>query len=268
MSNQYINHFLNNLYNRNNNSRENNENVFQQNSWRRQQHNLSDLIDNYYKLMFGYNETMNHYVNSVENNVLNETYQNNIRQYNENIHDLQTNICNIIHILLISQQNLNNFRTQTQSSSSNLYRGWLNTYFFPIQTRNRNTTSSSLTEEQINNSTQTVVYDPNVHEPRCPITMEDFVSGEQLCKIRHCGHVFKRNALHDWLLRDPHCPMCRFDIRTTFENNEETKNNEESKDDDNANDALFDNLLRALTSEINDVSNNNYTYTMEFNLRR
>jgi hypothetical protein len=48
----------------------------------------------------------------------------------------------------------------------------------------------------------------------CPITLEDFQHGELLCEIRHCHHVFKETALRSWFVRNTHCPVCRYDIRT------------------------------------------------------
>jgi hypothetical protein len=50
-------------------------------------------------------------------------------------------------------------------------------------------------------------------ENRCPISLEDFVVGDELCEIRSCHHVFKWTNLQSWFSRNSHCPVCRFDIR-------------------------------------------------------
>ena len=50
-------------------------------------------------------------------------------------------------------------------------------------------------------------------ESRCPISLEDFVVGDELCEIRHCHHVFKWSNLQSWFSRNSNCPVCRFDIR-------------------------------------------------------
>ena len=49
-------------------------------------------------------------------------------------------------------------------------------------------------------------------ETRCPISLEDFVIGDELCEIRNCRHVFKWTNLQSWFSRHSNCPVCRFDI--------------------------------------------------------
>jgi hypothetical protein len=44
---------------------------------------------------------------------------------------------------------------------------------------------------------------------RCPICLEDFEIGEEILRIRVCGHIFKRNGLMNWFQRNSHCPVCR-----------------------------------------------------------
>ncbi len=55
---------------------------------------------------------------------------------------------------------------------------------------------------------------PNPANSRCPITLEDFESGQFVNVIRHCGHVFQREALANWFRTNVRCPVCRYDIRT------------------------------------------------------
>jgi hypothetical protein len=50
-------------------------------------------------------------------------------------------------------------------------------------------------------------------ETRCPISLEDFAIGDELCEIRNCRHVFKWTNLQSWFSRHSNCPVCRFDIR-------------------------------------------------------
>ena len=50
-------------------------------------------------------------------------------------------------------------------------------------------------------------------ESRCPISLEDFVVGDELCEIRNCHHIFKWTNLQYWFSRHSNCPVCRFDIR-------------------------------------------------------
>lgn len=53
-----------------------------------------------------------------------------------------------------------------------------------------------------------------INDIRCPISLEEYVLGEELCEIRHCRHVFKWSSLQNWFSRNSHCPVCRYDIRT------------------------------------------------------
>jgi hypothetical protein len=48
----------------------------------------------------------------------------------------------------------------------------------------------------------------------CPITLDEFSEGEMVCRIKHCGHIFKIQPLQNWFSRNSHCPVCRYDIRT------------------------------------------------------
>lgn len=71
------------------------------------------------------------------------------------------------------------------------------------------------TIQQIQNATTFIIYNPvqdQLTNTICPITLEEFVSGEQLLKINYCGHIFKANALHRWFIRNKACPSCRHDI--------------------------------------------------------
>ena len=52
-----------------------------------------------------------------------------------------------------------------------------------------------------------------IMENRCPISLEDFVVGDELCEIRNCHHVFKWTNLQSWFTRNSNCPVCRYDIR-------------------------------------------------------
>lgn len=57
-----------------------------------------------------------------------------------------------------------------------------------------------------------------VTETRCPISLDDFVVGEELCEIKHCHHIFKWSSLQGWFSRNTCCPVCRYDIRQEDDN--------------------------------------------------
>lgn len=75
------------------------------------------------------------------------------------------------------------------------------------------------TLEQFMNATESYVFNSasvsRVHSMTCPITLEEFQFGELLCEIKHCRHVFKESALRNWFVRNTHCPVCRHDIRNS-----------------------------------------------------
>jgi hypothetical protein len=74
--------------------------------------------------------------------------------------------------------------------------------------------------EQITRATETYSY--NISEEsntQCPITLDEFQENENVCRIRHCGHTFRENALRNWFQQNVRCPVCRYDIRTNNEPN-------------------------------------------------
>lgn len=86
------------------------------------------------------------------------------------------------------------------------------------------------TPAQIENAVEEMEYSGN-GGGSCPITLEPFEENETICKIRHCGHIFKKNALNDWFSRNVRCPICRYDIRNYGSDTE----NEESKEQEPSN---------------------------------
>ena len=87
----------------------------------------------------------------------------------------------------------------------------------PIQyTEREESTQQFPTITQIYQATEVFVYnDENasrVTDTRCPITLDDFEHGEELCEIRHCHHIFKWTSLQRWFSQNTHCPVCRHNI--------------------------------------------------------
>ena len=82
----------------------------------------------------------------------------------------------------------------------------------------RNAVAVPLTSAQIEQSTEMVAYNTEMGEPTCPISMENFEENEQICRIRGCRHIFKRDHLMRWLQTNTNCPVCRYDLRN-FSNN-------------------------------------------------
>jgi hypothetical protein len=77
------------------------------------------------------------------------------------------------------------------------------------------------TENEILNATELVNYNDaaEYNNNTCPITLEEFNHGERICQIKHCGHIFREEALRNWFRRNVRCPVCRYDIRNYVNTN-------------------------------------------------
>ena len=73
------------------------------------------------------------------------------------------------------------------------------------------------TQEEIHRATEDLTYNTNLEldQEHCPISLDEFREGDQILRIRHCGHVFGSLSLHSWFNSNVRCPVCRFDIRDT-----------------------------------------------------
>lgn len=73
------------------------------------------------------------------------------------------------------------------------------------------------TTQQLNRAIEYTVFNNQLqhsyNNTTCPITLEPFTNGEQICKIKHCSHIFKQDAIINWFSRNVRCPVCRYDIR-------------------------------------------------------
>lgn len=70
------------------------------------------------------------------------------------------------------------------------------------------------TANQLNAALEAITYVRTNHSAaRCPITLEDFVEGDQISRIRPCGHIFHTQSIRNWFSNRVRCPVCRCDIR-------------------------------------------------------
>lgn len=74
--------------------------------------------------------------------------------------------------------------------------------------------------QQIENATERYNYNSD-ESINCPIDREPINRGDNVIRIRHCGHIFRSDNLNTWFEHNPRCPLCRYDIR----NYEATNNN-------------------------------------------
>jgi hypothetical protein len=164
------------------------------------------------------------------------TLNNFINQYFSQINTFQENSRDMMQLLrtTIHQQNVvyshvlrrNNIRQNVQTppvfsrtNARNTSRAWYVpqhdfTYEIPQINIPRRQFAHRVSQQQINDAVETVEYNEDMPEERCPITLENFIVGENICRIRHCCHIFKSTGLMMWFQRNVRCPVCRYDIRT------------------------------------------------------
>jgi hypothetical protein len=114
------------------------------------------------------------------------------------------------------------------------------------------------TQQQIQDATEIIIFDESSsnNNTHCPITLEPFAMGEQICRIKHCSHLFKKRALYDWFRRNVRCPVCRYDIRDYIvsqhvdanNNNDHDNNDNNDHDSDRENEELIEELLNETNS--------------------
>ena len=98
------------------------------------------------------------------------------------------------------------------------------------------------TQTQINNATEIITYTPEIcTHTQCPITLEEFQTGDILRRIIECGHAFREPAINNWFTTSVRCPACRYDIRDYIAG------------DISANDISANNIS---ANNITDISNN------------
>ena len=71
------------------------------------------------------------------------------------------------------------------------------------------------TAVQIEMATEQLTYDPSMEivDHTCPIDRDEYAPGENIRRIRHCGHAFRESAFQQWFQQSVRCPVCRYDIR-------------------------------------------------------
>jgi hypothetical protein len=159
-------------------------------------------------------------------------YHQNIELYNRNIRDL----LNIVRITNASTQTymprqnartqntysfgngVRNARTQEQAPNTNNRRthefgtNWGVRLFSGDDLSSQDNISRPLNPIEIDQYITTITYEEGMNATICPISLDDFVVGESICKINVCGHIFKQNQLLQWVSSRNQCPVCRAHI--------------------------------------------------------
>lgn len=143
-------------------------------------------------------------------------------QYHENMHEYNENMRRYLQYLYENAPNGQSASTTPTTSRNILIRLIQNIL------RNRNNIAEEdraaiPTDIQIQNATETFVYNENEYynTTSCPISFDAFRTGDEICRIKYCSHLFKKNELLTWFQVNAGCPVCRYDIRNYVESEEE-----------------------------------------------
>ena len=214
--------------------------------------------------------------------------ENMITDYNENMRYYNRNMRELIEIyrtsvndeMLRRRQRQQRFYTRNYNSDSFIYTPRdLNRFtnpsldlLNPLAPPNWLTTQLQdvvvyPTHAQIENAVENVVYDSSLAQFQCPISLEPFEEGVEICRIKHCRHLFKRASLIRWFQRTVRCDYVEESNESDPESEEEetTTNNTRSRNPTTTNSSsnnvrTFSNITQGsisnflrnlLTSEIN-----------------
>lgn len=180
-----------------------------------------DFSGNFHEVMFQYSKNMRDYNNNMKIylDIIAARERTYSRGRSDSILPVQNRFSNI------ATNTVQNTRTSANIFSRIVPRQseFLTTLLDPFITRS--STDNAIqnlqnvivrpTITQILYATETVIFDESMsnNNTSCPITLDSFENGEEICRIKHCSHLFKRRALHDWFRQNVRCPVCRFDIR-------------------------------------------------------
>ena len=147
-----------------------------------------------------------------------DTINNLIQNYNNNMNEYQRNM-GLLATMVYSNGQL--FRWTMMQSSQRAYnriptQGPYFTYS-NMRPPMRTATPSSISEQEMNTIVRTFTFSeeisPSLNETRCPISLQEYNNGDELCEINACGHVFLKSNLLRWLQRNNTCPICRRQLR-------------------------------------------------------
>ena len=129
-------------------------------------------------------------------------------------------------------------------------------------------------EEEINQAIRIIPFENNsetIPDNQCAITLEYFQEGEQIGQIIRCGHVFKEQAIRNWLQRNRRCPICRYDIRSPSTANENPQTTA-TPTDPNPNDRTrvrtqeLDQIFGTIANEFSQLFGDTLQYDISFTI--
>ena len=253
------------------------------------------LLDTMYDVVTTYNENIREYQENIRNflvyssNALLVMRENGFHNNNQTASPRNTNSQNS------SFRNRNGFRWNGQPNTRSRFQGnrifnrndnnntrplrtpannhmFFSYIFDPLNANANNENSENIrpmNTTEITNTTRTfscVREELPEDQQTCPITMEPFQTGDVLCEILGCHHIFRRPALMNWLQRSSRCPVCRYTLRSyTPSNTTTTTTTNPPIPSINQFQQQVDNNISNLLSSTNQVSNATPAFDFSFN---
>jgi hypothetical protein len=156
------------------------------------------------------NEIFLHNILLTTNNYIN-TYNNSITYLNNTNNNIMTLLLNNSHLYNNYLRNNTNANTPN-NTNANTQNAYLLNYTLEDYEHLSNVNIKALVQictAKINYCCIAVPLNDT-----CPITQEDFSSNDQVTIIKNCGHIFKNQAIKNWLTQHQTCPICRYNILT------------------------------------------------------
>ena len=113
------------------------------------------------------------------------------------------------------QRNMRDYQSNMRQMSNQLYevattRSLPPRYSVSFEMMHHQT--GGLSEVDLQQRLRMSQYSADLPTTTCPISLERFQAGDDICEIVGCGHVFKRDPALVWLRRTPVCPVCRYSL--------------------------------------------------------
>ena len=149
----------------------------------------------------------------MENNLFNilQDYQENQRRYHQNVQQMLDLIERREELRVPRRPTIIPTRNR-QQPNDNIIFNWMR-YYLSNRDQGLQDVIVRPTDQQIENATELIFYDNSIPHSQCSITLEPFEEGEEICRIKHCLHCFKKDQIYNWFHTNVRCPVCRYDIR-------------------------------------------------------
>ena len=141
-------------------------------------------------------------------------------QYHENIHEYSENMRRYLQFMYERHSNVAAPTRPTATNGRNILIRLVENILRTRRTREPfEDVVVRPTNQQIQTATESVIFNENeVHNnTSCPISLDVFRHGDEVCRIKHCSHLFKKTVLMTWFRANVVCPVCRYDIRNHVE---------------------------------------------------